>query len=92
MKKAIQSLRPHVDTVYVHMDVDVLDPTDMSALILPVANGLTLSDCASAMEAAAKSRMICGAAFMVFNARRDPNGTEARKIVDLARHLAVNLS
>ena len=91
MRRAIEALKPHVDTVYIHMDVDVLDPGEMSALILPVANGLTLKECASALETAAKSRMICGAAFMVFNARKDPNRAESQKIIELAKHLAANL-
>ena len=90
MKRAIQALKPQVDTVYVHMDVDVLDPREMSALILPAEDGLTLKECTSALETAAKSGMMCGAAFMVFNARKDSSGAESRKIIELARHLAAN--
>ena len=92
MKEAVEFLKPNVDSVYFHMDVDVLDPEEMSALILPVMNGLTLKECESALNAVAKSGMLCGAAFMVFNARKDPTRTESRKIVELAKHLAANLS
>ena len=87
MRRALQTLKPHVDAVYVHMDVDVLDPSEMSALILPVPNGVTLRECASALEVAGASGMLCGAALMVFNARKDPNGSEARKIIGLSNAL-----
>jgi len=83
MSRALQMLKPYVDKVYLHMDVDVLDPYVMSALILPVPNGLTFEECSSAFKAAAQSGLICGAAVMVFNARRDPMGTEAKKVVEL---------
>jgi arginase len=91
MRRALEHLKPHVDTTYFHMDVDVLDPNDMSALIYPVPNGLTLKECASTLEVAAHSGMLCGASFMVFNARKDPSRTEAPKIVGLAKHLAQSL-
>jgi arginase len=91
MRKAIQTLKPYVDTLYVHMDVDVLDPAEMSAQILPVANGITLAECASALEIAGSSGMLCGAAFMVFNARKDPNRSEAPKIIGLAKRLSQSL-
>jgi len=91
MRKAIQTLKPHVDAMYVHMDVDVLDPAEMSALILPVQLGITLTECTSALEVAASSGMLCGAAFMVFNARNDPSKTEAKKIVELAKRLSQSL-
>ena len=92
MRRALQTLKPHVDAVYVHMDVDVLSPAEMSALILPVPNGITLTECASALEIAASSGMLCGAAFMVFNARKDPNGSEAQKIIGLSKRLAQSLT
>jgi arginase len=91
MRKALKILKPNVDTVYLHMDVDVLGPEDMSALILPVADGLTLTDCESGLEVVGESGMLCGAAFMVFNARKDPMGSEAPKIIRLAKHLAQSM-
>ena len=91
MRKAIQTLKPHVDTIYVHMDVDVLDPAEMSAQILPVPNGISLVECGSALETAASSGMLCGAAFMVFNARKDPNQSEARKIIGITTRLSQSL-
>lgn len=68
-----------------------MDPEDMSALILPVADGLKIKDCASALEMVGASGMLCGAAFMVFNARKDPSGSEAPKIIGLAKHLAQSM-
>jgi arginase len=91
MKEAIQTLKPHVDLLYVHMDVDVLDPKEMSALILPVADGLTQKECRDAFEVVAKSGILCGAALMVFNARKDPAKSEAPKVISLARHLVQSL-
>ena len=91
MRRAIHILKPQVDTLYFHMDVDVLDPGEMSALILPVPNGLTLKEMMEALEVVGSSGLLCGAAFMVFNARKDPTRTEAQKIVSLAKHLAQSL-
>ena len=91
MRKAIHILKPQVDKLYFHMDVDVLDPGEMSALILPVPNGLTLKEIMEALEVVGSSGLLCGAAFMVFNARKDPTRTEAQKIVSLVRHLAQSL-
>jgi arginase len=92
MKEAIEFLKPKVDSVYFHMDVDVLDPKEMSALILPVANGLTLKECESALQTVTRSGMLCGAAFMVFDARKDPTRSEAPKIVQLIKGLAQTLA
>jgi len=83
VKKILHDLEPRCDNVYVHVDLDVLDETEMSAQSLPVLDGLSMREFRKTLQALVESGKLCGMAIMVFNAAKDPKGVEARKVVRL---------
>ena len=83
MREVAEKLLQFCEKIYVHMDIDVLDPGEMKAVHMSVPNGLGLTECASALRAVRDTGKLCGFAVMVFNARKDPDGTEARKLNEL---------
>lgn len=90
MRDATEKLSRFCERIYIHMDIDVLEPSEMKAIHMSAPDGLTLADCASALRAVRETGKLCGLAVMVFNARKDPNRTEAgkltRMIIDGLRH------
>ena len=83
VKKILHELEPRCDNVYVHVDLDVVDESEMSAQSLPVRDGLSMREFQKSLQALVKSGKLCGMAIMVFNAAKDPKGVEARKVVRL---------
>jgi len=80
MKEATEKLLESCERIYVHMDIDVLDPSEIKAIHMSVPDGLKLAECRSALHVVRKTGRLCGLAVMVFNARKDPEGTEAGKL------------
>jgi len=83
VKKILRDLEPRCDKVYVHVDLDVLDETAMSAQSYPVGDGLSMGEFRETLQDLIRSGRLCGVAIMVFNAAKDPKGMEARKVVRL---------
>jgi len=83
VEKILHELEPRCDNVYVHVDLDVLDESEMSAQSLPVRDGFSMREFQKSLQALVKSGKLCGIAIMVFNAAKDPKGVEARKVVRL---------
>jgi arginase len=81
--EAAEKLSRFCDKIYVHVDIDVLEPTEMKAIHMSVPNGMTLAECARVLRNVRKIGKLCGLAVMVFNARKDQKGTEARKLNQL---------
>ena len=80
MKDATEKLLDSCERIYVHIDIDVLDPSEIKAIHMNVPDGLKLAECTSALQVLRKTGILCGLAVMVFNARKDRDGTEARKL------------
>ncbi len=80
MREAAEKLLRFCSKIYVHVDIDVLDPSEMKAIHMSVPDGLTLTECAGALRVVRETGRLCGLAVMVFNARKDPNRTEAGKL------------
>jgi len=83
MKDALDRLEPACDQIYVHVDLDVLDESAMRAQILPVPDGLSLSEFAEAIRTVRVMGKLRGLAIMVFNPLKDPDGLEAHKVTKL---------
>jgi arginase len=79
----VRDLEPRCDKVYVHVDLDVLDETAMSAQSYPVRDGLSMGEFQETLQGLVRSGRLCGMAIMVFNAAKDPEGVEAKKVVRL---------
>jgi arginase len=83
MKEATERLLRASRRIYVHIDIDVLDPNEIGATQLPAPDGLGLTECSNALRVVSQSGRLCGLAVMVFNAHKDPNGKEATKLNQL---------
>jgi arginase len=80
MEEAVHKLSESCEKIYVHLDIDVLEPSEIRAIHMKVPNGLTTAECAGALRVVRRTGMLCGFAVTVFNAREDPDGTEALKL------------
>jgi arginase len=83
MKEATEKLLRTSRRIYVHIDIDVLDPREIGATQLPVPDGLRLAECSNVLRVVSQSGRLCGLAVMVFNAHKDPNGKEASQLNQL---------
>ena len=83
MKEATEKLLRAARRIYIHIDIDVLDPSEIGATQLPVPGGLGLIECSNALRVVSQSGKLCGLAVMVFNAHKDPNGKEASQLNQL---------
>jgi arginase len=80
MMEVTEKLLKFCAKIYIHMDIDVLEPNEMKAIHMTAPDGLGLTECASALRVVRRTGKLCGLAVMVFNARKDPNGTEAQRL------------
>ena len=69
--------------LYLHIDLDVLDKSVFSAQDFSVPNGLSKKEFQRTLKVWVKSGKLCGVAIMVFDAGRDPDGSQAKRIVEL---------
>jgi arginase len=83
MREATEKLSRFCSNIYIHIDIDVLEPSEMKAIHMSAPDGLTLAECACVLRAVRETGRLCGLAVMVFNARKDPDGTEAQKLNQL---------
>lgn len=89
IREVVERLSQYSGKIYVHIDIDVLDPSEIKALHMNVPDGLRMAECANALRFVRETGKLCGLAVMVFNAHKDPDGTEGKKlnqmIVDILR-------
>ena len=83
MKEATEKLLRTSRRIYIHIDIDVLNPNEIGATQLPVPGGLGLTERSNALRVVSQSGKLCGLAVMVFNPHKDPNGREAMKLNQL---------
>jgi len=83
MKEATEKLLRTSKRIYIHIDIDVLDPSEIGATQLPVPGGLGLAECSNALRVVSQSGRLCGLAVMVFNAHKDPDRREASQLNQL---------
>jgi arginase len=82
-KQVVSYLGSKCDCVYLHVDLDVFDPSVISAAGLPVPDGLLKNEFLSITRALAGSGKLCCVALMSFDAAKDIDGSQARKVVEL---------
>ncbi len=73
-----------VDLAYVHIDLDVLDPSEGRANILAAPGGLTLPDTLDAVSAIGRRFPIGGAALTAYDPSFDEDGRVSRAAFRLA--------
>jgi arginase len=71
------------DYLYLHVDLDVLDESVFSASGLPVPDGLSKGEFRSTFKAMAERGKLCAVTLTAFDAAKDADGSQARRIVEL---------
>jgi arginase len=81
---AAAELARSVPGVYLHLDLDVLDPTEGRANEYAAPDGLTASQVATAIEAVAGAVPLRAASLTAYDPALDPSGSFAETAVGLA--------
>jgi arginase len=66
-----------------HLDTDIIAQEEFSAVNVPASGGLRLEDVRAALGEAAKHKNLLGLDVAQYNPDKDPDGSGARKLVDL---------
>jgi arginase len=82
-RKILRYLQCKCDRIFLHVDIDVLDASVVSAQALAVPDGLSSEEFQKTLHILAESDKLCGIAVMMFDASKDHGGNEARKLVKL---------
>jgi arginase len=90
-EEILRYLESKCGCLYLHIDLDVLDMSVFSAQGLPVPDGLSKEEFQSTIKVLVKSGKLCGVALMVFDAAKDADGSQARRIVELVAGTLLNL-
>jgi arginase len=83
LARGLQILTEHVDRIYVHLDLDVLDASVATANTFAVSGGLTLDDVRFALSAIAEKLEIAGVTLSAYDPAADTDGSAARAAIDL---------
>ena len=75
----------HADTreFIVHLDTDVLDAAELPSVNVPGTAGLKFADARAILEQIAKHKNLLGLDIAQYNPDKDPDGSGAKKLVDL---------
>jgi arginase len=68
----IDRLSTLTDLIYVHIDLDVLEPEDIPGVSLPVSNGPNVEELVDAIEIMFENPKVAGFGLASYPARRDP--------------------
>ncbi len=69
--------------LYLHVDLDVIDESVFSASGLPVFDGLSGEEFRTVVRGLVRSGKLCGVMLASFDAAKDADGCQARKLLDL---------
>ena len=87
-RPALSSINEHVDRIYVHLDLDVIDSSVASANNFAVAGGLTLDDTEYALSQIAAVFCIAGITLSAYDPAADDNGEAAKAAIHMIRTAA----
>jgi arginase len=90
-EEILRYLKSKCGCLYLHIDLDVLDKSVFSAQGLPVPDGLSKEEFQSTLKVLVKSGKLCGVALMAFDAAKDADGSQARRIVELVAGTLLNV-
>jgi arginase len=83
LPRALNSIGRHVDTMYVHLDLDVLDAQVASANRFAVSGGLTVEDVDYALAEIAREFRIAGVTLSAYDPAADTDGDAAKAAIHL---------
>jgi len=90
--EALDDLRREVDSVYVHVDLDALDPSVGHANELTVEDGLSLEDVTDAIDAIHERFVVRAAALTAYEPEYDLEGTIPAAALAIFEHLTAKVS
>ena len=83
LSRALNSMGQHVENIYVHLDLDVLDADVASANSFAVSGGLTIEDVEYALGEIARDFRIAGVTLSAYDPAADTNGAAGRAAIRL---------
>ena len=86
---ALADVATRVDQAYVHMDLDVLDPSELRANVYATPGGLTVEQVAEVVRATGRHLKIAAAGITAYDPDHDPEGRGVRAAGRLLEALAV---
>jgi arginase len=85
---ALADLAIRVDQAYVHMDLDVLDPSELRANVYAVPGGMTVAQVADVVRTTGRHLRIAAAGITAYDPDHDPEGRGVRAAERLLEALA----
>jgi arginase len=82
-KTALAHLHADSREYVVHLDTDLISNADFPAVNVPAEGGLPVSDVKAALTEALRSNFVVGLTVTQYNPDKDPDGSSAKKLVDL---------
>ncbi|HEY8550938.1 MAG TPA: arginase family protein [Vicinamibacterales bacterium] len=73
---------PEGRPLYVHVDLDVIDPSDAPAMLYPVPGGPSAAAVRDLLETLVRTRDVAGASMTLWALDRDADGATARACID----------
>ena len=89
---ALDALAERVSRVYLHVDLDVLDPAEARVNRFAAPDGLTLAEVEALIAAAGRRLTIAAAALTAYDPSEDPDGRAARAAEAVATAVVAALS
>jgi arginase len=83
LPRTLNAIGQHVDKMYVHLDLDVLDPAVAAANKLSVRGGLTIEDVEFALSLIARNFRIAGVTLSAYDPEVDTDGAAAAAAIRL---------
>jgi arginase len=83
LPRTLTRLREHADSIYVHLDLDVLDSAVATANSYALSGGLTLEDLEDALTAIAGQFRIAGVTLSAYDPAADTSGHAAEAAIRL---------
>jgi arginase len=71
-----------LERIWVHFDVDVVDPTLLPAVDTPTPGGIDLAALSELLAALVAAPQIAGLEVTIFDPDLDPDGAQAARLVD----------
>jgi arginase len=88
LEAALADLATRVDQAYVHMDLDVLDPSELRANVYAVPDGMTVAEMTDVVRATGRHLKIAAAGITAYDPDQDPEGRGVRAAERLLEALA----
>jgi arginase len=83
LERTLNSINQHVDTMYVHLDLDVLDSAVAPANSYALSGGLTLEDLEYSLSQIARVFRIAAVTLSAYDPAVDPSGHAAQAAIQL---------